>query len=156
MQILDLQPQISKVFLNHQNNFSRSRLEQFWQQNTISRTDFFLQKPTTSWPIPSKLHHWGNAIIYLLVRLIGEIYFPLVWRALLNIKSERIWDYEIKHSEICTFWFFLKINLIFFFLFLATKFQVVFDAIKIYRLSANTNICFFAWLKKNFANICLH
>ena len=43
-----------------------------------------------------------------------------------------------------------------FFLFLAKKFQVVFDAIKVYRLSANTNICFFAWVKKNFANFSLH
>ena len=37
-EILGLQPRICKDFLFHYNIFSRSRREQFWKQNTISKS----------------------------------------------------------------------------------------------------------------------
>ena len=43
LQIHGLQPKISKVFLDHKNNFSHSAPEQFWKQNTI----FFLLPTVT-------------------------------------------------------------------------------------------------------------
>ena len=118
LQILGLQPGISKVFLDFKNNFSHSRSEQFWQQNTKFSSDvairiFFLT--LHGFTNETQCIHFSVDGIFLLLdfSIVGAfLSWKIPFQALLFLIDPVLTKLMIS-AKLCIFEFFVRCNTFF-------------------------------------------